>query len=130
MTQKMCDKAVNTYPPTIKSFPECFMIQEMYYKAVNTCYFVFDSIPDLYKGQEMFDRVVSEHPFLIVYCLDKYKTQRMCDEGSLAALKFIPDWFVTGKMIKELYTALYRDENILYFNKGSGNIIFSCNEYS
>ena len=102
----------------------------MCYKAVNTCYFVFESIPDLYKAQEMFDRVLSEDPFLIAYCLDKYKTQRMCDEDSLAALKFIPDWFVTGKMIKELYTALYRDENILYFNKDSGNIIFSCNEMS
>ena len=32
----------------------------------------------------------------------------MCDEAvanSLAALKFIPNWFVTSKMIKKLYTA-------------------------
>ena len=32
----------------------------------------------------------------------------MCDEAvddSLAALKVIPDWFVTSKIIKELYTA-------------------------
>ena len=38
----------------------------------------------------------------------------MCDEvvdNSLAALKFIPDWFVTGKMIKKPFTALYADEN-------------------
>ena len=30
----------------------------------------------------------------------------MCDEAvdsSLAALKLIPDWFVTSKMIKELF---------------------------
>ena len=35
----------------------------------------------------------------------------MCDEAgdnSLAALKFISDWFVTSKMIKNLYTALNR----------------------
>ena len=31
-------------------------------------------------------------------------------------------------MIKKLYTALYADENILYFNEDSGSIIFACNE--
>ena len=93
--------------------------------------FVFDSIPDQYKTQEMCDRVVSEDPFLIVYCPDKYKTQEICDEAVddyLAALKLIPDWFVTNKMIKELYTALYSDENILYFKKDSGNAVFYYNE--
>ena len=66
----------------------------------------------------MCDRVVSEDPFLIVYCPDKYKTQSMCDEAvddSLAALKLVPDWFVTSKVIKKLHTALYTDENILFF---------------
>ena len=29
---------------------------------------------------------------------------------------------------KELSTALYAYENILYFNKDYGNVIFSCNE--
>ena len=55
----------------------------------------------------------------------------MCDQAaddSLAALKLILDWFVTSKMVKELYTALYADENILYFNDDSGNVVFSCNE--
>ena len=79
----------------------------------------------------MRDRVVSEDPFLQVYCPDKYKTQRLCDEAvddSLAALKLMPDGFVTSKMIKGLYNALYADENILYFNEDSGNLVFSCNE--
>ena len=31
-------------------------------------------------------------------------------------------------MIKELYTALYVEENILYFNEDSSNVVFSCNE--
>ena len=56
----------------------------------------------------MCDRVVPEDPFLIVYCPDKDKTQRTCGEiidDSLAALKLIPDWFVTSKMIKKLFTA-------------------------
>ena len=51
----------------------------------------------------------------------------MCNEavdGPLAALKLIPDWFVTSKMMKELFTALYADKNILYFNKDSGNLGF------
>ena len=50
----------------------------------------------------MCEKVGSEVIFLLVYCPDKYKTQRMCDKSvddSLAALKLIPDWFVTSKMI-------------------------------
>ena len=31
-------------------------------------------------------------------------------------------------MIKKLYTAFYRDENIPHFDKDSGNVVFSCNE--
>ena len=55
----------------------------------------------------------------------------MCDEAvydSIAALKLIPDWFVTSKMIKKLFPAMYADENILYFNEDFGNVVFSCNE--
>ena len=29
-------------------------------------------------------------------------------------------------MIKTLFTALYVDEDILYFNENSGNVIFIC----
>ena len=55
----------------------------------------------------------------------------MCNEAvddSLTALKLIPDWFVTSKMIKKLYTALSANENILYFNQDSGDVTFCCNE--
>ena len=55
----------------------------------------------------------------------------MCDEAvddCLAAFKFVPDWFVTSKMIKILFTAFYADENILYFNEHSGNVKITCNE--
>ena len=41
---------------------------------------------------------------------------------SLAALKLIPDWFVTNKMIKKLLASLYADENMIYFNEDSGNV--------
>ena len=43
---------------------------------------------------------------------------------SLAALKLIPDWFVASKKIKNVYITLYADENILYFNEDSGNVVF------
>ena len=61
----------------------------------------------------MYDRVASEDSFLIVYCPNKYITQKLCDESvddSLATLKLIPNWFVTSKMIKNIFTALYADE--------------------
>ena len=54
----------------------------------------------------MCDRVFSKDPFSTVLFPDKYQTQRMCDEAAddfLAALKLIPDWFVTIKMIKKLF---------------------------
>ena len=43
-------------------------------------------------------------------------------------MKLIPNWFVTSKIIKELFTALYADENILEFNEDFGNVIFTYNE--
>ena len=81
----------------------------------------------------MCDRVVSEDPFLNVYCSDNYITQKMCDEAvddSLAVLKVIPDWFITNKIIKKPFTALYADENIFCFNVDSGNVVFNYNEMS
>ena len=55
----------------------------------------------------------------------------MCNkavDNCLAALKFVPDWSVTNKLIKKLSTALYADENKLYFNEDSDNVTFICNE--
>ena len=42
-------------------------------------------------------------------------------------LKFVADWFVTNKIIKELCTDLYIDQNILYFDGDSSNVVFYCN---
>ena len=47
---------------------------------------------------------------------------------SLATSKLIPDWFVTSKMIKKLFTAMYSDESILYSNEDSRNAVCNCNE--
>ena len=52
----------------------------------------------------------------------------MCDEAvidSLAAWKFIPDWFITSKMIEKPFTALYANENIFYFDEDSGDSAFN-----
>ena len=52
----------------------------------------------------------------------------MCDKAvddSLASLKFVPDWFVTNKMIKKLFTASYAGENILCFNEDFRNDVIS-----
>ena len=45
-----------------------------------------------------------------------------------SGIKIFVAWFVTSKMIKKLFTDLHADENILYLNEDSSNVIFSCNE--
>ena len=55
----------------------------------------------------------------------------MCDEAvddSLAALKLIPGWFVTSKMIRKRYTALYADDGLRFFDENSGGVTFCCDE--
>ena len=54
----------------------------------------------------------------------------MCDEAvddSLPVLKLIPNWFVTGKMIKKLFSALYTNENIFYFKEDFCDALFNYN---
>ena len=97
-------------------------------KAVNKCHFVFDSIPDQFKTQEMRNKIIFDGPFKLKYCHDRHKTQEMCDkvvDNFLPALKFATNWFVTSKMIKKLLTSLYADNNILYFNEISDDVVFS-----
>ena len=55
----------------------------------------------------MCDKFVSEDSFLPKYYLDRYKTQEMGDksvdvDAFLSTLKFIPDWIVTKKWLKNL----------------------------
>ena len=55
----------------------------------------------------------------------------MCDKfvnDSLAALKLIPDRFITCKKIKTLDTALYADDRLLFCDEYSGDVTFCCNE--
>ena len=88
---------------------------------VNTFVFVFHSVHDLHKTQEICDRVVSEESFMIIYCPCRYKTQNMCNEAAadcLKALKLIPDWFVTSKMLHSpmmTYSFLMKTDVVLRF---------------
>ena len=40
----------------------------------------------------------------------------------LSALKFVPDWFVTNKMIKKLHEALFAIDDILLFDEDFGKV--------
>ena len=60
--------------------------------------------------------ITYDDPFSSRYVPDQYRTKQMYDKAvhdSLVALKFVPNWFVTSKMIKLLFTALYADKNKL-----------------
>ena len=55
----------------------------------------------------------------------------MCDDAVddfLPRLNFVPEWFVTSKMIKKLFSALHADENILHLEEDFGNVVFNSNE--
>ena len=69
----------------------------------------------------MCNRVFSDEPFMLMYRLVRCKIQKMCDEAvdsCLAASKFIPDWFLTSKMLENFHDALLRNFDILVFDKG------------
>ena len=81
-------------------------------KAGYTCPFIFDSVPDQYKTQEVCNKAASHDPFMLKSYLDRYNSQKVCDKNVddfPPALKFVPSWFVTTKMIKKLHNALITD---------------------
>ena len=59
---------------------------------------------------------------------DRYKT--MCDEAFddyLATLKFIPDWFVTNKILEKFHDALLTNDDILFFDEDFSKDTFYAN---
>ena len=48
----------------------------------------------------------------------------------LPTLTFVSDCFVTKKMIKNLYTALFADDKVLFFDEYSGNVTIATDKIS
>ena len=75
----------------------------------------------------MCSKVVSKDPFMLKYCLDRQKIQEMCDkavDAFLPALKLVPDWFVTRKIIKTHDDALFANHEIDFFDGDSASVTF------
>ena len=111
----MCDKVVDDNPDASEFVPDWYKTQEMCDKVADDFYIALE-----YKSKEMCDKTISGNPFSLRYVPDQYKTQQMCDKAvadCLTSFKFVPDWFVTSKMVKKLFTDLYANENIIYFKK-------------
>ena len=54
-------------------------------------------------------------------------TQEMCGkavDARLPALKFVPDWLVTNKMLEKLDNAVFVTGSTILFNEDSGNVTF------
>ena len=98
ITQKLCDKAVNTYHWNgifeiyqWNIFLIAIRLKKCVKKQLINIYLAFIYIFYQFKTQKMRDRAISEYPLMLVYCPDKYETQRMFDEvvdDCLAVLKF------------------------------------------
>ena len=55
----------------------------------------------------------------------------MCDNTAddfLLALKLVPDWFVTSKMIKKPYNTFFADGYLSFFDEGFGNVTIFVRE--
>ena len=46
----------------------------------------------------------------------------------LAALKLIPEWFVTYKMVQKFHDALLANDDIFFFDKNFSKVTFFANE--
>ena len=129
----MCKKAVNISSSAIQFVPECYKTREICDKSVPKDPFMLKYSDDRYKNQEMCDKAFSEEPFLLKICHDSYKTPEMRDKAVddfPTALKSVPDWFVTSKVIKNLHSALFAYDNVLFCDKDSGIVTFSSDEMS
>ena len=54
-------------------------------------------------------------------------TQEMCGkavDARLPALKFVPDWLVTNKMLEKLDNAVFVTGSTIFFHEDSGHVTF------
>ena len=91
-------------------------------KAVDTCSFIYDSAPDQLRLKKC-DKVVFKEPFMNFMI----KTQEMCEKAvdvCLPALTFVPDWFITNKML-EKRDIVFSNNDIVFVNEDSDVTFFS-----
>ena len=46
----------------------------------------------------------------------------------MAALRFIPDWFVTSKMLEKFHDAFNSNDNILFFDEDFSKVTFFADQ--
>ena len=91
-------------------------------EGVDICPFVFDCVPE-----KMCVKVVFEKPFMLKYYLNRCNTQEMCDKAvdvCLPVLKFVPNLFVSNKMLENLNNYVLYEDNVVIVNTYSDNFMF------
>ena len=70
---------------------------------------------------------------MLKYCVNRHKTQKNCNKAVdtfLPTLEFIPDWFVTSKMIKKLDDDLFSNGDIIFVYEDSNYVTLFIYEMS
>ena len=73
----------------------------------------------------MYAKAFPRDPFMLKCSLKRYKTPEMCDKAFnyfQSTLKFVPDWFVTNKMIKKVVMFYSQMMINFFFDEDSGNV--------
>ena len=144
----MCDKAVDNYPHALQFVPDCYMTQKCVIKLSMLILLQYNLFLNTIRLEKcviklliMFSCIysmlidiklkkcvrISGDSFAIRYVSDQYNTQQLCVEAvddCLAALKFVPDWFATSKMLENLDNVLYVNDNLLFYNENFNKVKF------
>ena len=140
--QQMCDKVVDNYTHILKFVIKLSILilleYDLFLNAIKLKKCVIKLLIDVF-CMWFFSWLVENsrnvwqsclwRSFLMVYCPAKYETQRICDEAvddCLAALKFVPDWFLRSKMLEKFDNALHNNDDVLFFNEDFNKATFFC----
>ena len=63
---------------------------------------------------------------MLKYFQIKYMTQELCNKAVvfLPTFKFVPDWFVTNKILEKLGNVVFSNDDTVFGNADSGNVTF------
>ena len=68
---------------------------------------------------------------MLMHCLNEFQSHVMSKEAvntCLSLLKFLPDWFVMNKILKDLDDAVFFNDNIVFVNADPDNVTFFSND--